>query len=176
MASPSARFTARAQELLDRQHPGEFNQAMMELGATICVPKSPRCRECPVVGFCKARAAGRESELPVKARKQTKVDVDVVALVIRNRGRILLRRRADDVGQMSGFWELPELDGMPQAVVGREVGEVRHTITHHHYLYRVHEAKLPDRVRSPLAWVEWKKLDGVLLTTAARKALALLEE
>ena len=175
-AGTRVRFTERAQELLDRKHPGEFNQAMMELGATICVPKAPRCGGCPVVGFCRARAAGRESELPVKAGKQSKVDIGVVTLVIRNKGRILLRQRGENEGQMAGFWELPELGGLPQAVVGREVGEVRHTITKHQYLYHVHQAKWSGRVRSPLAWVEWKRLDEVLLTTAAKKALACLEE
>ena len=168
-----ARFTERAQALLDRKHPGEFNQAMMELGATVCLPKSPRCGKCPVVAFCEGRRAERESELPVKARKRGKIEIEVVALVIRRRGRILLRRRADDAGQMAGFWELPDALGLPDALIGRPVGEVRHTITHHHYRYRVHLADWSGRARKPLAWIGLKKLNAILLTTAARKSLVL---
>ena len=168
-----ARFTERAQALLDRKHPGEFNQAMMELGATVCLPKSPRCGKCPVVAFCEGRRAERESELPVKARKRGKIEIEVVALVIRRRGRILLRRRSDDAGQMAGFWELPDALGLPDALIGRPVGEVRHTITHHHYRYRVHLADWSGRARKPLAWIGLKKLNAILLTTAARKSLVL---
>ena len=166
-----ARFTGRAQDLLDPKHPGEFNQAMMELGATICVPKTPRCGECPVAKYCQARAAGRESELPVKGRMQAKVDIEVTVLVVQKGGKVLLRQRADDAGQMAGFWELPD-SSLSNAVIGRELGELRHAITHHHYRYRVHLGHWSGRAFRPLAW---KKPEEVLLTTAAKKALRLLQ-
>ena len=167
-----ARFTERTQSLLDPNHPGAFNQAMMELGATICVPKSPRCGACPVSKYCEALKAGRESELPVKGRKQAKVNLDVTVLVIERAGKLLLRQRGDDVGQMAGFWELPAIADLPQAVIGRELGEIQHTITHHHYRYRVHLAQWSGSVRAPFAW---RKPEEVLLSTAAKKALRCLE-
>ena len=169
-----ARFTDRAQALLDRKHPGEFNQAMMELGATVCLPKSPRCNECPVSAHCAARLTGRQSELPVKARKQSKVHLEVVVLVIRRRGRILLCQRPQDAGQMAGFWELPEVSAVPEASVGAKQGEVRHTITHHHYRFNVMLAEWSGTARKPLAWKDLNKMNKVLLTTAAKKALACL--
>ena len=169
-----ARFTERAQELLDPLHPGDFNQAMMELGATVCVPKTPRCGECPVENFCEGRAAGRQTELPVKSGRQAKVEIDVVALVIRQGDCILLKQRSAGAGQMAGFWELPDAAAMPMARVGAPLGEVRHTITHHHYRYEVRAAALLGTTASaPYAWKRWNKLDELLLTTAAKKALRL---
>ncbi len=61
------RFAALAQRMLDSERPGAFNQAMMELGATVCLPKNPQCLLCPVAKFCRARASGMQNELPVKA-------------------------------------------------------------------------------------------------------------
>ena len=173
-ARTRARFTDRAQALLDHKHPGEFNQAMMELGATVCLPKSPRCNECPVSAHCAARKVGRQSELPVKARKQSKVHLEVVVLIIRRRGRILLRQRPKDAGQMAGFWELPEVSAVPEALVGAKVGEVRHTITHHHYRFDVMLAEWSGTAHKPLAWKDLNNMNKVLLTTAAKKALACL--
>ncbi len=144
-----ARFTNRAQAMLDRKNPGEFNQAMMELGATVCLPKSPRCHVCPVSAHCVAQSTGRQSELPVKARKQNKIHVEAVVLVIRHRGRILLCQRPQDAGQMAGFWELPEAGAMPEASVGAKLGEVRHTITHHHYRFDVMMPNGPGPPVSP---------------------------
>ena len=166
-----SRFTERAQALLDPKRPGEFNQAMMELGATVCLPKSPRCEGCPVVSHCAAHAAGRQSELPVKLRRQAKVEIEIVALLIVRNGRILLTERAADAGQMAGFWELPDTSALPRAAVGREAGEFHHTITHHHYRYRVHFAEHSGRIPKSMAWKNLAEIDGVLLTTAAKKAL-----
>jgi A/G-specific adenine glycosylase len=167
-----ARLSERALELMDRKRPGEFNQALMELGATICLPKSPRCEVCPVHSHCAGRAAGRQVELPVKSPPLPKVDVEVISLVVRNRGRVLLSERPTEARQMAGFWELPEASALPGVAVGREVGEVRHTITRHNYRYRVHLADWSGRPGKPLAWMV---TDDVLLTTAAKKALRLLD-
>lgn len=167
-----ARFTNRAQALLDHKNPGEFNQAMMELGATVCLPKSPRCDVCPISAHCRARMTGRQSKLPVKARTQSKIHLEVVVLVIRHRGRILLRQRPQDAGQMAGFWELPEASAMPEASVGAKLGEVRHTITHHHYRFNVMLAEWSGIARKPLAWMDSNQMSKVLLTTATKKALA----
>lgn len=166
-----ARFAQRAEELICHKRPGEFNQALMELGATVCVPKSPRCAECPVRKFCAGFAAGRAAELPVKLRQQTSVERSVTILLICHRNRILLSQRASDARQMAGFWELPEASTVPLAEIGREIGEVRHTITRHNYTYRVHLAEWKGRASRPLAWKSVDDLPTILLTTASRKAL-----
>ena len=166
-----ARFTKRAEELICHKNPGEFNQALMELGAMICLPRSPHCGECPVRAFCAGLAAGRAAELPVKVRLQKSVQSIVTILLIRSRNRILLSQRALDARQMAGFWELPDASTLPTAEIGREIGEVRHTITHHHYRYRVHLAEWRGRPAMPLAWKGLHQMSEVLLTTASRKAL-----
>ena len=71
-SATTKRLTAFAQQLLDHSNPGRHNQAMMELGATICLPRSPNCKECPVASHCSARTQGLENELPLK-QKQNKV-------------------------------------------------------------------------------------------------------
>jgi A/G-specific adenine glycosylase len=175
-ARTRARFTKRAEELMDTRRPGEFNQGLMELGATICLPKSPRCGECPVRPYCAAYAAGRQRELPVKVRKLNKIDLNVTVLIIRNRNRILLRQRPADAGQMAGFWELPIAAEFPAAGVEDEIGKIRHTITHHNYLYRVHLASWSGRPPKPMAWKDLNLFDEILLTTAAKKALVCLSK
>lgn len=85
---------------------GDFNQALMELGATLCTPLSPRCDVCPVALFCRARAEGRASELPRKAGKERVRTEERTVAVVWRRGKVLLRRRPDH-GLLAGLWEFP---------------------------------------------------------------------
>ena len=127
------RFREIAQEWLDRRQAGAFNQAMMELGATVCLPRAPRCEICPLAAICAARRAGSERQLPVKARKTAPVKIAMAVAVVERRGRLLLWQRPPmraawpDSGSCLRPEQLPEWSGM------REVGRFRHTITHHHY-------------------------------------------
>jgi A/G-specific adenine glycosylase len=83
-----------------------FNQALMELGALVCTPASPKCLACPVAEYCRARADGLVDSLPVKAKAKAPRPVDVVAGVISHGGRVLLVRRPPD-GLLGGLWEFP---------------------------------------------------------------------
>ena len=100
------RFRAAAQGWLDARRPGAFNQALMELGATVCLPRNPLCLVCPLRDHCQARAEGTAGQLPVKLRKTEPVRIEGVLLVVRERGRVLLRQerrgRAAD-GRFLGF-------------------------------------------------------------------------
>lgn len=100
----TAFFTARAGELLDEGHPGDFNQAVMELGATVCRPKNPQCLLCPVAAFCRAKK-GNPEKYPVK-KKAEFVEVDFHALVIA-RGNEILLKKPDGKSLIAGMWELP---------------------------------------------------------------------
>ena len=102
----------RAEELLDRHHPGDWNQAMMELGATICTPRSPQCLVCPVRLWC--QAPGAETQKPKSTRKR----VQMTRVLIERSGRVYLVQRAPDVAQMAGMWELPVWRG-PKRETGR---------------------------------------------------------
>jgi A/G-specific adenine glycosylase len=167
------RFRAVAQSWLDVREPGHFNQALMELGATVCLPRQPLCLVCPLRDRCAAREAGTAGHLPVKLRKQAPVEIAAVLLLARDGGRVLLRRRADSARRMAGFWELPAEEDLPGARAGRHLGAFRHTITHHHYTFTVRSATA--RVSgAEFRWFEAAELGAIPLSTTARKALKLV--
>jgi A/G-specific adenine glycosylase len=169
-----ARLGAAANSILDRRRPGDFNQAMMELGATVCLPQSPRCAECPVAKWCEARVLGLQNELPVKGARPRPNDVTRRLLIVRRNGSILLRQVAADSRRLAGFWELPEPEHVPNARALREIGEFRHTIVSTNHCCRVLRAstgrKLADGV---CQWTPLASLKSLPLSTMARKALVL---
>ncbi len=99
-----AKVWAAAERMLDRERPGDFNQAMMELGATVCTPRSPVCLMCPVVEFCATRG---EMASPAKSSRQKKREIHY-ALDYRE-GEVFLMQRPKDASLMAGMWELPEI-------------------------------------------------------------------
>jgi A/G-specific adenine glycosylase len=176
IASPRTRerFRAVAQGWLDPHQPGLFNQALMELGATVCLPGKPRCPVCPVAALCRARENGTVLELPVKLRKTKPVRMAGVLLLVRKGRRILLRRREAGARRMAGFWDLPAPEDLPGSRTGARLGEFRHTITHHHYTFTVLAATPPTgSARLPFRWFDPAALAGIPLSTTARKALKL---
>ncbi|NNF38798.1 MAG: A/G-specific adenine glycosylase [Gemmatimonadetes bacterium] len=99
-----------AQRVVDPGRPGDFNQALMELGATVCTPRRPDCGSCPVADFCRARMAGTAEVRPApKARTKVKSEVRLVAVFIDDSAdeRHLLMRRRPDEGLLAGMWEFP---------------------------------------------------------------------
>jgi A/G-specific adenine glycosylase len=177
------RFRAIAQDWLDGNPPGLFNQALMELGATVCLPRNPLCLICPVAACCLGREEGVAAQLPVKLRKAVPVKIDGVLLVVRHRGRILLRQRPAAARRMAGFWDLPAPEDLPHVRVGKRLGEIRHTITHHHYTLTVRTATVrtatvraaetPAQPAASIAfeWFRPGRMAEIPLSTTARKAL-----
>ncbi|MCX6633223.1 MAG: A/G-specific adenine glycosylase [Candidatus Solibacter sp.] len=167
------RFREIAQQWLDAREPGHFNQALMELGATVCLPRNPLCLVCPLATCCRARLEGTAAQLPVKLRKTAAVRLSGTLLVVRNRGRILLRQRDAGASRMAGFWDLPSPEDLPAAELGERIGEIRHTITHHHYSLEVCSAtaSLPDG--EGFRWFKIAQLAEIPVSTTARKALQL---
>lgn len=95
-----------AEQLVDPDHPGAFNQALMELGSTVCTPTQPRCPECPVTHLCEAYRRGQPTAVPEPSRRiPTRTVVDVSAIVERE-GRVLLAQRPPE-GLWGGLWEFP---------------------------------------------------------------------
>ena len=167
------RFREIAQQWLDPRQPGHFNQALMELGATVCLPRNPLCLVCPLAAGCRARQEGTAAQLPVKLRKTEPVHLGGTLLVVRHGGRILLRQRDAAASRMAGFWDLPAPEDLPGAKIGPRIGEIRHTITHHHYTLEVRSATagMPDR--DSFRWFSIAQLAEIPFSTTARKALHL---
>jgi A/G-specific adenine glycosylase len=179
------RFGRAAQTWLDRldggqpapQRAGEFNQAMMELGATVCLPRNPLCLTCPLTLVCRGRIEKTAAQLPVKLRRTLPVRVEGVRLVILRAGKVLLKQRAADESRMAGFWDLPEPEDLPQARLGVSMGSIRHTITHHIFTIQIYAATLSRvRLSCGFAWFAPNRLDEIPLSTTARKGLKLAGE
>ncbi|HUA16317.1 MAG TPA: A/G-specific adenine glycosylase [Verrucomicrobiae bacterium] len=151
-----------AEGLLDRDRPGDFNQAMMELGATVCTPRCPMCLTCPVVELCATRG---EMKLAPKAEPQRKQEVHYT-LDCRD-GSVFLVRRPLDARLMPGMWELPEL--FPPADPRKPRFAVRHSITVTDYTVQVWSLPAPKSAAGK--WVATNKLERLPLTGLTRKIL-----
>ncbi|MBP5856599.1 A/G-specific adenine glycosylase [Marivibrio halodurans] len=163
---------------------GDFAQAMMDLGATICVPRSPRCMLCPLSAPCAGQ--GIAARLPAKAPKKAKPTRRAVAFWIeRPDGAVLIRRRPES-GLLGGMMEVPssewradESPAIAQALTeapipvesAHPVGTVRHTFTHFHLELAVARVAVPDDAAAPEAcrWVMPDGLGGLALPTVMRK-------
>jgi len=173
ISSPAtkARFTEAARLLLDRGRPGDFNQAMMELGAMVCVPRSPRCAECPVARFCLARATGRENELPVKLKKNASRDVPLDLALVSNRSGLFLIQRAPGERRLAGFWELPAKNLFPRWR-GQLTAQFTHQIVNDRFRISVFKGPAPKTLPAG-TWFFRAELPAIPLTTVTRKALTL---
>jgi A/G-specific adenine glycosylase len=153
---------SEAERLLDRDRPGDFNQAMMELGATVCTPRAPQCLTCPVMGLCATRGEMAGLAKPAQQRKR---EIHY-ALDLRD-GSVLLVQRPRDASLMAGMWELPEI--LAPGDHAKPVLTVRHSITVTDYTVRVWHGNFSDR--SIGEWVRTDRLPRVALTGLARKIL-----
>ncbi|MDZ4796768.1 MAG: A/G-specific adenine glycosylase [Bryobacteraceae bacterium] len=175
-----SRLAAAAEARLDREQPGRYNQALMELGATVCLPKSPQCLVCPVASFCQARAAGSQNALPVKLRRAEIHRKTRRVYVVQHEGSVLLWRRTEVTEKLVGFWELPEAEQFQKAVpAGVPAGTFRHSITNHQYTFEVVQVHVQKSRPSVLdgiesRWASIEQLHDVVLSTTARKAFMLL--
>ena len=167
------RFRAAAQSWLDPEHASAFNQALMELGATVCLPRNPLCLVCPLNPLCRAHEAGTATQLPVKLRTTVPVQIDRTLLLIRRKDKILLRQNDRDARHMAEFWELPSPPDVPSARPGALLGEFRHTITHHHYRIGVQAATLRGAPPAGQTWFHVDQFAEIPISTTARKALKL---
>ena len=116
-----------ADRLISPSRPGEFNQAMMELGATVCLPRRPRCPDCPLERICAARSRGKESALPVRSPKRQRPVVRLDVFVPRRGGKVLLVR--EPRGYFSGLWHFPYREANGQKQKGRPLAAFTHVTT-----------------------------------------------
>jgi len=157
----------RAEFLLDRSRPGDFNQAMMELGATICMPRAPQCLVCPLLTWCATR--GVEVPKPQAARKRKAVQYALA----RQGAAVLLVQRSADAKRMAGMWELPELPG---SSAQKPLANFRHSITDTEYEVLVVAAApaLVQNLNGSCRWFTRKQWPKLALTGLTRKILRKL--
>lgn len=161
---------AGAQALLDPERPGDANQAMMELGATVCLPKAPLCLSCPVQPWCRTRG-----EHPTAPKiKQRRKEIAYALVRSGDSEQVLLQKRPHGVSLMAGMWELPELAGEPEKA--STLLRLKHSITVTDYTVHIVETSESTLTPSddPPVWVPLTKLPELPLTGLCRKALKRL--
>jgi A/G-specific adenine glycosylase len=168
-AAGKKRFRMVADQLLDHERPGDYNQALMELGATVCLPKNPQCLVCPISDFCQARANGTQNQLPVRHKTGKKVEQHRMLFWIEREGQVLAWQRSATSTLMPGFWELPEPEHVPQAQPAEKLGAFRHTITFHHYKFTVYAAAVPEEL-GRCQWIDNVALASLPISSIFRKA------
>ena len=148
-----------AEKLVRRAEPRLINQAIMELGATVCSFRAPRCLVCPIQTQCVAYKTGKQLVIPpVKKRPET-VRVQLFAVIQENNGRHLMKLSR-------GLWEFPMFSELPAGQL-THTGSCRHTITHHRLEVQVYKGVLGNA-----AGFEWQQFDGVPVSSLTRKILA----
>ncbi|WP_181699260.1 A/G-specific adenine glycosylase [Chthonobacter albigriseus] len=171
--------------LTPADRPGDFAQAMMDLGATICTPKRPACGLCPWSSLCMAREAGTQETFPRKAaKKERPVRYGAAFVAIRSDGAVLLRQRPDR-GLLGGMTEVPGSEWSPDRDVVAPTpppvpGEwrrlpqpVEHTFTHFHLVLTVHAAEVDAAVDAPIGtwWSPAETTSGEALPSVMRKVV-----
>jgi A/G-specific adenine glycosylase len=155
----------QAESLLDRSRPADFNQAMMELGATVCTPRAPQCLICPVHEWCRSRGADAPTAQPPRKRKQIKY------AFARNGDSLLLVQRPAHSARMASMWELPEISQVKSG--GEILATFRHSITDTDYqvsVLRAHASQIRT-LDGNARWFTHKQWQKLALTGLARKIL-----
>ncbi|NCG33321.1 MAG: A/G-specific adenine glycosylase [Proteobacteria bacterium] len=187
----------KATALVHVERPGDWNQSLMELGATICTPRAPKCAECPMAKWCAANTAGTQAFRPAPARKARAKPASFLLAVLEADGAVLLTQRPDE-GLLAGMWAFPErllvdapedlgdLDALTAEVAatlgaepvgpGRGLQTVGHRFSHIHARYKpwVVSVRAPV-LRDGYSWVRPGQIDGLAVPVAQRKVLRQLE-
>jgi len=156
------RLWKTADGLLCHERPGDFNQALMELGATLCLPRRPKCLLCPVSEWCATRGELRSTR---QIAPQNKRAIHY-ALDCRN-GSVSLIKRDQTATLMPGMWELPELPAANESI--KPLLTLRHSITVTDFVVRVVQCELPERADGH--WIPRSRLERLPLTGLTRKIL-----
>ena len=187
---------ACVEQLLDERRPGDFNEAMMDLGATVCTPRAPSCTSCPLSPMCEAFTREMPEAFPIrKPKKPTPLVHEVVLIAVRDEADLLIRRRPDE-GLLGGLWELPgiprdetdpvaALTGITEQIrdatgvklhIGERVASVRHAYSHFKVNIVAYSAacqatgshELPENWR----WQSLNESDAVGMPRAHRRLLS----
>ena len=173
-----------AHDLVPPDAPGDWNQAVMDLGATICIPRRPRCGVCPVSAECDAFTAGVQAHVPPRAAATHVPTRKVMFAIIEERGRVLLARRPPR-GLLAGLWSLPggeaasgaELRGLVREQTGLDVSvletvaKVRHVFSHLRWSGRIARAQVRGGRTEGAQWFPREELGSIAMVPFHRRAL-----
>ncbi|HEY9723357.1 MAG TPA: A/G-specific adenine glycosylase [Oscillatoriaceae cyanobacterium] len=193
IAQPAAKKGVEAivRELQPADAPGRFNEALMELGATVCTPARPRCESCPLAQACRAKAEGRVQELPVKSKKTPPRAGVLAAVRVRDGDRLLLVQRPDE-GIWAGLWAFPSCEvaaadapeaclrsmlaqGGLDARLGALLHTTSHTLTHRKLRIPLYDAEYHAGAWPSGVWVTRAEIGRYALPVPFRKLLTALD-
>jgi A/G-specific adenine glycosylase len=185
-----------AQKILPENRVGDFNQAIMELGALVCTAESPACDGCPLRAACRARRDGVQDRIPLRPRRPATVEVREACVVIRRGGNVLLMRRPD-VGRWPNMWEFPRTrleggespeDGARRLLVNlgvsprldRELSTIRYGVTRFRMTMTCFSANARSRIKLPAyyeesRWVRPDQLHRFPISSPQRRLAAMLQ-
>jgi len=185
------RLWALAEALVPAKHPGDFNQALMELGATVCTPRDPKCMFCPVRGRCAAFGQGRVAELPRVSPRKAPQAVTHRVVAVRRGGRLLFEQRPDG-GLWSAMWQHPTAEALNGTPIGawaearfglvldepRALGAFTHQTTHRTIRFEVFSARTAGgRLRRGAGvWRSPDALDDLPMANPQRRVCAMVRE
>ena len=188
-AGNRAEIEALARELVPEDRAGDHNQAVMDLGATVCVPGTPGCDRCPLREMCEGRRAGTAERLPNLPGKKPPREIEYDVVILRSGGRVLLRRREEKM--LRGLWCFPMTEGhrSPEKLADdwrRKMGvrpqkflfvrAARHVFTHQVWQMSLYTAELPaDAPEVPgYVWIPEREVAALPFPTAMKAALETL--
>ncbi len=193
-----AQIQAKFKELVPTERPGDFNQALMDLGSAICLPKNPRCEECPISHHCQAYFKGAVLALPIKDAPKPPVPVQVRLYLVESQGAILFRKR-EFGGFLQGMWELPWCE-IPSQISRTalkvaeehnwlspklepcdplEIYEMEYVFSHRHWFMTIFHYNVTDQFYTPkekdtlYLWQPIDAIDEIALPTVFKKALKM---
>lgn len=190
---PSIRraLEGEAASLVPAERPGDFNQAVMDLGATVCTPGTPSCERCPLQGECDAYAAGDAEDLPILPRKNPPKVFDYAVCLIFSGDRVLMRQRTE--AMLRGLWVFPMVEGKPTlrqlpAAVKKmtrlsvadvqSAGEAKHVFTHQIWQMQLYTMSVPENVDAPAGYsfIPAADMSALTIPTAVKAAVRVVHQ
>lgn len=181
--SVKRQITQAAAELVPQERPGDFNQAMMDLGATICVPGTPSCERCPVAEMCDACREGDAEDIPELPRKNPPKVINYDLCLIYNGDRVLMRQRTETM--LQGLWIYPMIEehhtakqlpalvkrriGLPVADI-QPAGEAKHVFTHQVWQMKIYTMSTTAEASDGWRFVTLEEMQALTIPTAVKKA------
>ncbi|MDP9172828.1 MAG: A/G-specific adenine glycosylase [Planctomycetota bacterium] len=185
------RLWARAEQILPAKRAGDFNTAMMELGATVCTPRTPRCVVCPVRKFCKAAAAGVQESIPKSKKAKVTPLNRRLTICIRNEERWLIEQRPS-IGRWAGMWQFITMEAGAKNPTARQLqthlgvrvttpqlmGKLKHALTHRRYEFDVYLSNADGDALSPSdrprRWIRLQEMSQVPLSRPHSRIVEML--